>query len=1071
MLESAWPGRGLRRLTLFVSCLAALACSAALAASASATVPSVFTEMSSPAVACTVQTAAATVGERWCSGSPSRVATWDGTPVDVTVVLPAEPASGPDGNFPVVGIYHGWGGAKAGPASANVQEFVNRGYAVFSMSDRGWGQTCGTPAARSGLPAWANCTHGYIHLDDQAYEERDAQYLLGQLADEGLVDPQRTAATGASYGGILSVQLAALNNRTRLPDGSLIPWVSPNKGLPMRTTAAIPQAQASDIAYALIPNGSTLDYVANSPYFGPQGNLRVGIQKATVLGGFYGATPTPTNKYYAPVGSDPSADIVNWHDKTLPPGPFDGAAQVSIINELNSMHSAYYVDDSVAPAPMLLSNGLWDDFVPTDEAIRYYNKIRTDHPETPVSMFFGDLGHARSDDKAGDLAEMKARQLAWLDYYVKGVGSVPFQGVETFAVTCPATAADEGPYFFNSYAAMEKGEVRLSSPATQTIQATGTQFGTQLSQPTATSCTKVEATDNPATANYRTAAAGGSGYTIAGAATITAKLNVTGQSDQVAARLLDVGPEGQEQLVERGLYRPLMDGGAGTQVFQLHPNVFHVAAGHVLKLELLPDDSPYSIKNSASPDSAAQHAIQVSDLELRVPSMDAPGSSEGLVQSPLSKYLPTGYKLAFNVAPAAPTTPHLTSGESPNANGQFALAWEATQVTPGATYTLQHENASGEWSTVAAGLSSPEYTFGSGNPEAEGTWTYRVTQSNGEGEGQASEASGPIKVDKSAPNPPTATADRSPDYAGGGGWYKDTVTVSFNSNGDPLLSDGSAGSGVDGSTLSAAQVFNTDGSHLGSGTVADNVGNVSAPGTLSVQVDVSAPTVEVSCPATTAVGSSASATITASDGQSGLASDPSATVPIDTSKTGPQTTEATATDNVGHSTTSSCTTQVSNSTVISGKVRKKLVVKSGESVELTSTATTSTIEVQPGGSLDVEGASTKAIKATGANVLRICGAKVGSLKISGSTGPVTIGDGAGCGANSGSAATLTGNEGGVTVVGNTFKGAVKVTGNSGGVTVTNNTVSKSLTVTGNSGTVVDQPNTVGGKTKTQARKH
>ena len=61
-----------------------------------------------------------------------------------------------------------------------------------------------------------------------------------------------------------------------------------------------------------------------------------------------------------------------------------------------------------------------------------------------------------------------------------------------------------------------------------------------------------------------------------------------------------------------------------------------------------------------------------------------------------------------------------------------------------------------------------------------------------------------IKVDKTAPNPPTATADRAPDYAGGGGWYKDTVTVSFTSNGDPLLSDGSAGSGVDASTLSGA---------------------------------------------------------------------------------------------------------------------------------------------------------------------------------------------------------------------------------------------------------------------------
>ncbi len=50
--------------------------------------------------------------------------------------------------------------------------------------------------------------------------------------------------------------------------------------------------------------------------------------------------------------------------------------------------------------------------------------------------------------------------------------------------------------------------------------------------------------------------------------------------------------------------------------------------------------------------------------------------------------------------------------------------------------------------------------------------------------------------------------------------------------------------------------------------------------------------------------------MTASDGQSGLASDPSGSVPIDTSKEGPQTITRTATDNVGHETTASCTTQV-----------------------------------------------------------------------------------------------------------------------------------------------------------------
>jgi hypothetical protein len=420
------------------------------------------------------------------------------------------------------------------------------------------------------------------------------------------------------------------------------------------------------------------------------------------------------------------------------------------------------------------------------------------------------------------------------------------------------------------------------------------------------------------------------------------------------------------------------------------------------------------------------------------------------------------------VAPAVPGTPHLSAGSNPNGDGVFTLSWEASQPASGVTYELQHENADGSFSDVASGLTNPEYVFSPAGPEAEGTWTYRVIAHNAGSESEPSPASEAVKVDESAPNTPSATPDRAPDYAGGGGWYKDTVTVSFTDNGDPLLSDGSAGSGVNPASIPAPQTFNTDGSHTASGTVADNVGNVSATGSATVQVDVSPPSVEVSCPATVLVGSTANATITASDGQSGLASNPSGTFPIDTSTAGPRTTKGTATDNVGHSTTSSCTTQVENSEVFSGPVKRKLVVKSGQAVELTSTAQVHAIEVQSGGSLDVEGASTKGIKASGANVIRICGASIGgAVKIVASSGSVTIGDGAECAANTIKGVTLQGNTGGVDVVGNTINGNLKVTGGSGGTTVTHNTVSKTLTVSGNSGDVVDSPNTVGKKSKVQ----
>jgi lysophospholipase L1-like esterase len=424
----------------------------------------------------------------------------------------------------------------------------------------------------------------------------------------------------------------------------------------------------------------------------------------------------------------------------------------------------------------------------------------------------------------------------------------------------------------------------------------------------------------------------------------------------------------------------------------------------------------------------------------------------------------------------APGVPALTAGATPNSNGLFTLAWSGAdpESNPGVSYTLQHRNAEqAEFSDVATGVTSLSYAF-TGSGEQEGTWVYRVRGFDSASEQTTawSSDSAPVIVDETAPNAPSVAADRPADYAGGGGWYKDTVDVSFTDNGDPALADGSAGSGVDPASIPATQTFATDGSHSASATARDNAGNEAAPVSLSVQVDASAPSVEVSCPATAQVGQSGvSASVSASDGQSGLASDPSATAAINTATAGPKTVERSAVDNVGHSTTGSCTTLVGHSLVVTGTVRKKLVVKSGESVELAPSAKTGVVEVRPGGSLDVNGASVKTIKSNGAIVLRVCGAKSGSVNAVASTGPVVLGDGKGCSPNAFTqGVTLKGDGGGVSLVGNTISGVAKVIDGAGGTTVTNNAIGKSLTVTGNSGEVADTPNTVAGKSKIQARR-
>ena len=250
----------------------------------------------------------------------------------------------------------------------------------------------------------------------------------------------------------------------------------------------------------------------------------------------------------------------------------------------------------------------------------------------------------------------------------------------------------------------------------------------------------------------------------------------------------------------------------------------------------------------------------------------------------------------------------------------------------------------------------------------------------------------------------------------------------------------------------------------------DNAGNESAPGSLTVQVDATPPTLEIKCPAMVAIGSSANATVTASDAYSGLKTDPCGTVPINTSKAGDQTITRTAISNVGLETMKSCTTVVGYYVIVTGRV-DSLTVKSGEAVELTSTATVSgKTTVKAGGALDIEGATLeRSLIATRAALLRVCGASIGGrVKVSGSSGSVVIGEGTSeCAASTISQTTIKANTGGVEIDGNAFGSSLSVLNNGGGTTVINNKVAASLSVNGNTGSVVDKPNEVGGKSKLQ----
>ena len=160
---------------------------------------------------------------------------------------------------------------------------------------------------------------------------------------------------------------------------------------------------------------------------------------------------------------------------------------------------------------------------------------------------------------------------------------------------------------------------------------------------------------SPASASYRLDPAPAGGYTLIGSPTVIAKFTLPGDTSQVAARLLDVAPDGQESWSPAASgVRPA--GGPTKQVFQLHPNGWLFAEGHVPKLELLANDAggrPARLLRAPLQRPAAGHR-----LEARAAPAGARAArvrSTAWSRRRRRRFLPEGYELAADFA--APPRP------------------------------------------------------------------------------------------------------------------------------------------------------------------------------------------------------------------------------------------------------------------------------------------------------------------------------------------------------------------------------------------------------------------------------
>jgi predicted acyl esterase len=607
----------MRRLLLAVLALTLLP------ASASAAPPAPFGHP------CTAQN-----GVRVCptTALTDRVPSFDGVPLDVDVTLP--PAG--NGPFPTIVMLHGYGGDKTDfeatkpegdgqPSEAvgtattyhwNSNYFARRGYAVVNPTARGFGRSCGQASSRT-----PDCAKGWIHLADSRYEARDSQVLLGLLADEGIAKRGALGVTGISYGGGQSIELAYLRDRIRMPDGRYAPWRSPH-GTPLSITAAYPRWPWSDLVSALLPNGRYLDFRDSSA---GESRNPLGVSIQSYISGLFGLGAT--TGFYSPPGADPGADVTTWNAKIMAGEPY-GADAHAIADEIWTHHQGFGIPGT--PAPLLLHGGWTDDLFPSSERLRIYNALRAANPSAPVSLQFGDLGHARGSNKVNADKALNDQGSTFLDAYLRGVGSPPAPGsVTAFTQTCPQAAPAGGPFTAPSWAALHPGAVTFGAGAAQTVESSGGDPQTaQAYDPISgggDACKSTPSAVEPGTATYTAPAS--HGYTLMGRPTVTASIETTGANGQLDSRLWDVDPAGTQVLISRGVYR-LTDNQRGSVTFQLSGNGYRFAAGHKPRLQLLGRDAPYYRASNGS------FSVKVSGLRVVLPVAEHPGSVAGVGTAP-----------------------------------------------------------------------------------------------------------------------------------------------------------------------------------------------------------------------------------------------------------------------------------------------------------------------------------------------------------------------------------------------------------------------------------------------------
>jgi dienelactone hydrolase len=586
-----------------------------------------------------------------CSG---RIRSFDGTPLDTDVTIPvASTSTSKSKPRPLMIFLHGWGNSKTewesttltGVGAAlyhwNNAWFASQGYVVLNYTARGFHMSCGKDSSGYIYATDPTCndTSGeasWVHLADRRWETHDSQYLAGLLVDAGLVSPARIVASGGSYGGGQSWDLALSQNNVVASSSTdpahpiLLPWTSPH-GTPMQLAAAIPLYPWTDLVDALQQNGRAADGFYAGPADGDH-HLPYGVEKQTYVAGLF-ALGGATAQYSVP-GADPTADLTTWNLAISAGEPYGtnpvAAAALAQIGGAFRSPFAMPVPARGHEVPVFVVQGQTDPLFPAFQALDMVNHLKAVDPRWPVTVFLGDVGHSYANNPTDIWQQAHNASNAWLQSVM--ARATPSNPAVTVTTTACIAGQTHVTYVASSYGKIAKLVTHLTSAAAQSTLSSNAPAseGTKTDPIANSGCRTMAASQsdpNQAVYSFPVPAA-----VLVGAPSVSVDVAVSGQNAEVAARLWEIDGSGNQTLITRTVYR--VEETAPTTNdhlhFELWAQAWQFQTGDTLKLELTQDDSPVW-----RPDNEPSH-LTFTNLDLALPLVGTPTPVVTRVGGPLA---------------------------------------------------------------------------------------------------------------------------------------------------------------------------------------------------------------------------------------------------------------------------------------------------------------------------------------------------------------------------------------------------------------------------------------------------